>query len=89
MTPSVRVAVRNFICTNFIVAEDVFADGDSLLEKDVMDSTGVLELVAYLEQEFGVQMADDEIEPANLDSVDAIAAFLERKRLAAAGERRS
>jgi acyl carrier protein len=85
MTPDVRVAIRHFICANFIVAEDVFSDSDSLLQKEVMDSTGILELVAYLEQAFGLQVGDDEIDPANLDSVDAIAAFLERKRLVAAG----
>jgi acyl carrier protein len=87
MTPSVRAGIRSFICANFIVSEGAFGDGDSMLEKEIMDSTGILELVAYLEREFGIQVADDEIVPGNLDSIDAITAFLERKRLVTAAVR--
>jgi acyl carrier protein len=87
MTPSVRAAIRSFICANFIVVEDAFGDADSLLEREVMDSTGILELVSWLEQTFGVQVGEHEIDPANLDSVEAIAAFLERKGLTAVESR--
>jgi acyl carrier protein len=84
MTPSVRAAIRSFICTNFIVAEDAFSDSDSMIEKEIMDSTGILELVSYLEREFGIELGDDEIVPDNLDSIEAISAFLDRKRLVTA-----
>jgi acyl carrier protein len=78
-----RAGIRTFICTNFIVAEDAFSDRDSMLEKEIMDSTGILELVSHLEREFGIQVGDDEIVPDNLDSIEAISAFVDRKRLAA------
>ena len=81
MTSNVRAGARNFICANFIVAEDAFSDEDSMLEKEIMDSTGILELVSWLEETFGIKVADDEVVPDNLDSIDASAAFVERKRL--------
>jgi acyl carrier protein len=73
--------VRTFIEENFLFREDIsdLADTDSLLESGVMDSTGILELVAFLETEFSIQMADAEIVPENLDSIASIAKFLERK----------
>ena len=74
--------VRTFIEENFLFRSDLsgLADNDSLLENGVMDSTGILELVAFLEIEFSLQMSDAEIVPDNLDSVASIAAYLERKR---------
>jgi acyl carrier protein len=73
--------VRAFIEENFLFREDIsgLADGDSLLENGVMDSTGILELVAFLESEFAIQMSDAEIVPDNLDSIASIVAFLDRK----------
>ena len=73
--------MRAFIEENFLFREDMsgLSDSDSLLENGVMDSTGILELVAFLESEFAIQMSDAEIVPENLDSVAAIAAYLERK----------
>ena len=55
------------------------ADTDSLLENGVMDSTGILELVAFLESDFSIQMSDAEIVPDNLNSIASIAAYVERK----------
>ena len=77
--------VRAFIEENFLFRSDVsqLADSDSLLENGVMDSTGILELVAFLESDFSIQMTDAEIVPDNLDSIAAIGAFLERKLAAA------
>jgi acyl carrier protein len=73
--------VRAFIEENFLFREDIsgLADDESLLESGVMDSTGILELVAFLETVFSIQMADAEIVPENLDSIAAIANYLERK----------
>lgn len=78
--------VRKFIEENFLFREDraALADTDSLLDAGLIDSTGVLELVAFLEGEFGMHLADAEIVPANLDSVRAIVSFVEVKRAAAA-----
>jgi len=78
--------VRKFIAQNFLFREDRadLADTESLLDAGLIDSTGVLELVAFLEGEFGIQLADAEIIPANLDSVRAIVTFVEGKRAAVA-----
>ena len=73
--------IRKFILNSFLFSDDelLLADDDSLLERGILDSTGVLELVAFLETEFGAVVADDELAPENLDSVSNILAFLERK----------
>ena len=77
----VTARVRSFIEENFLFRSDVsdLADSDSLLENGVMDSTGILELVAFLETDFSIQMSDADIVPDNLDSIAAISAFLGRK----------
>lgn len=78
-------AVRSFILTNFYVPETIsLADDMSLLELGIVDSTGVLEVTAFLESEYGIDIADDEIVPANMDSIMAIAAFVETKTARAA-----
>jgi acyl carrier protein len=56
-------------------------DSDSLLDKGIVDSTGVLELIAFLEDRFGVTVAYDEIVPENLDSIDRLVAFINKKRV--------
>ena len=80
--------IRRFILTNFLFSDDEsqLKDDDSLLERGIMDSTGVLELVAFLETEFGVKVADEELVPENLDSVSRIAAFIGSKPRASAPE---
>lgn len=77
-------AVRKFIQSNFYTAQDAdLTDSGSLLDQGIMDSTGVLELVAFLETEFGLQLADHEMVPENLDSIANITRFVERKLKAA------
>ena len=60
--------------------EAALADGVSLMKAGVIDSTGVLELISFLEEQFSIQVADEEMTPENLDSVDSIVSFLGRKR---------
>ena len=73
--------VRGFVIEHFLFGQGAgFQDDASFLEQGIMDSTGVLELVAYLDETFAVKVADDELVPENLDSVDLICAYLERKR---------
>jgi acyl carrier protein len=74
-----RQTIRQFICDNFIVSDGDFTDMDSMLDKQIIDSTGILELVAFLEEEFGIRIADEEMVPENLDTVSRICAFLSRK----------
>jgi acyl carrier protein len=78
--------IRSFIADNFLFREDrsEFPDTESLLEAGLIDSTGVLELVAFLESEFRIQMADDDIVPENLDSIARIVTFVTRKSTAMA-----
>jgi acyl carrier protein len=73
--------IRQFIADNFLFREDRanVGNNESLLDAGLIDSTGVLELVAYLEAEFGIQMADAEIVPDNLDSIAKITVYVEGK----------
>ncbi len=77
--------VREFVTRNFFVSDAAgLADGASLLDLGVVDSTGVLEIIGFVESTFGLSVEDDEIVPANLDSIERIAAYVDRK-LAAKG----
>jgi acyl carrier protein len=85
---TLKAEVRGFVVKNFLFGqEDGLQDEASLLEQGIMDSTGVLELVAFLEKELGVKVEDAELVPENLDSVEAIAAFVARKRGGQTAER--
>lgn len=74
-------SIRTYILENYLFTDDPSAlgDDDSLLERGVIDSTGVLELVMYLEEQFGISVQDEDLTPRNLDSVNAIVAFVGRK----------
>lgn len=78
MTTSIREAVRGFIVENFLFGDSSqpFGDSDSLIENGVVDSTGVLELICFIEDRFGVVVTDSEILPANLDSISRIETFV-------------
>jgi len=74
--------VRQFIRQNFYTAAAVeLADDTSLLDAGIVDSTGILEVVTFLETEFGFKIDDSELLPDNLDSVGAIVGFVQRKRV--------
>jgi acyl carrier protein len=73
--------VRSFVTSNFYVAEPAaLADEASLLDAGIVDSTGVLEVVQFLENDFGIKVEDHEIVPENVDSIARIAAFIEKKK---------
>lgn len=78
----VKESVRQYILKNYLFSTDEAAlkDDVSLMQAGVIDSTGVLELIMFLEEQFGVKVADEEMTPENLDSVDRIVAFVGRKR---------
>lgn len=84
MSDDIKRDVRSFIIENFLFGDESYPlEGSlSLIENDLIDSTGILELVAFLEERFGVALADAEIVPENLDSLDRIAGFVTRKRAA-------
>jgi acyl carrier protein len=72
--------VRSFLVDSFLLGDDDgFANDESLLDSGIVDSTGVMEVVSFLEESFGVTIDDDELVAENLDSVDRLAAFVQRK----------
>jgi len=77
----VQTDLKRFIRRNFLFgnAATVILDDTSLLDAGIMDSTGVLELVAYLEENYGLKVLDDEMVPENLDSIARMTAYLQRK----------
>ena len=81
MNHDISLAVRRFIAENFLFRDEADAIGAdaSLLEAGIIDSTGVLELVCFLETTFGIQVADEDMLPENLDSIRAIASYVTRK----------
>ncbi|MGE5488835.1 MAG: acyl carrier protein [bacterium] len=80
MQPVDRTKLRHFITENFLFGRaDDLSDHDSFLEKGIIDSTGILELIAFVEQQYGVKVEDEELVPQNLDSIDSLAAYIERK----------
>ncbi|SFV37208.1 acyl carrier protein [Devosia crocina] len=82
----IKTTIRDFIIDNFLFGDtsQAIEDDTSLIDNGYVDSTGVLELVFHIEQSFGIKVADNEIVPANLDSVGAIAAYVENKQRSAA-----
>jgi acyl carrier protein len=74
--------IRKFIVDNFLFGQDdaALADDGSLLEHGVIDSTGMLELVNFLETRYAIEVADEDLIPENLDSIASLVDFLERKR---------
>lgn len=78
----IRDRFKKYIVGNFMSSGaegKTLADDASLLEEGIMDSTGVLDLVMFIEETFGIQVRDEELVPENLDSVDKLVAFVERR----------
>ena len=76
----VSMQIRKFILDKFPLArKQQIKDSDPLLESGVLDSLGVLDLVSFVEQEFSVHVADDELVPENFQTIDRIAAFVASK----------
>ena len=78
----IRQGIRLHILQNFLFTDDpsALADDESFLERGFIDSTGVIEITHFLEDTFGVDVEDTEMLPENLDSIDNLVAFVERKR---------
>jgi len=74
---STRETLRRFIAESFFVED--FADQDSFLRTGIVDSTGMMELILFLEATFAFKIEDGELIPDNLDSIDKLLKFIERK----------
>lgn len=78
-------SIRQYVIDNFLFGQaGDLANETSFLEKGIIDSTGVLELVAHVESKYGVKVNDDELLPDNLDSINALCDFIARKHSSAA-----
>jgi len=79
-TPDIE-RLRAFIAANFYIPPGQALDETtSFLQHGIIDSTGVLEIVTFVEQEFGIAVGDHELVPANFDSLAALSAFISRKQ---------
>ena len=78
--PSLEQELRSFVADNFPFGDlDGLSNDDSLTDRGIIDSTGVLELVGFLERAYGITVQDRELTPKNLDSINGLVSFLERK----------
>jgi len=81
LTASVLPEIRAFIVENFLLGNDSgFDNAESLLESGVIDSTGIMHVVAFLEERFGILVEDEDMVADNLESVSRIASYVERKQ---------
>lgn len=77
---NIKNEIRSFLTSNFYIANPTsLADDASLLDQGIIDSTGVLEVIYFIEETFGIKVEDSEMLPDNLDSIERIANFVIRK----------
>jgi len=75
-----KESIRKFVVDNFLFGQSgKLKDDTSFLEGGIIDSTGVLELAMHIESTYGIKVKDEELVPENLDSINAVASFLEKK----------
>jgi acyl carrier protein len=79
---SVESKLRSYVLENFLFTQDQaqLASSDSFMEKGILDSTGIMEVIIFIEQEFDLSVKDEEMVPENLDSIDKLVAFVGRKQ---------
>lgn len=76
----IREQLNQFITENFLFGrQNSLRDDDSFLENGIIDSTGVLELIAFLEDSFGIEVKDSDLIPDNLDSIERVTMFVRRQ----------
>ncbi len=81
MSDALRDRIHGFLTSRFpAIGDRKLTDTDSLLEDGLIDSLGILDLVGFLETEFGIKIEDEELDPENFDSITAMVRFVERKR---------
>ncbi len=73
--------IRDFILDNYMIgeSEEDLDNDDSFLEKGIIDSTGILELVMFIEETYDIEVEDDEVIPENFDSIDRLSAYIRKK----------
>jgi acyl carrier protein len=84
MGSNIKQVVRKFILDNFMMGSDAdIADDASFMDNHLIDSTGFLELILFVEETFHIQVTDNEMVPENLDSLSNIERYLARKGVTA------
>jgi acyl carrier protein len=76
--PTICQDIRGFLSSGLQREVGTVSDSESLLEAGIVDSLGVLSLVAFIEEQYSVQVSEDEMVPENFDSIEAMAAFVMR-----------
>ncbi len=81
MMQAIQQALRDYIAKNILFAPDGFSygDDDSFIENGILDSTGVVEVVAFIEDHFKISVEDAEITPQNFDSISSLTAYISGK----------
>lgn len=83
---TIQQQLRQFICENFYISDPAeIADETLLVTNGYIDSTGMLEVISFLEEEFGITITDQETTPENLESIERMSAFISRKQRDASG----
>jgi acyl carrier protein len=79
---SIETKLRGFILENFLFTDDqdALANDTSFLAEGILNSTGIMEVVLFVEEEFDIAVADEDMVPENLDSIDALEAFIRRRQ---------
>ena len=79
---NIKESIKNYIIDNFLFGDTdtVINDEDSFMETGILDSTGILELIMFLESAFDIKLEDDEILPENLDSLNLLETFIQKKQ---------
>ena len=78
---NIKQDIREYIVDHFLFGDDgnSFTDQDSFMEHGILDSTGILDVILFVEENYGVKVDDDEIIPENLDSLDNLESFIKKK----------
>jgi acyl carrier protein len=77
---AIEAQLRSYIDTNLVYSDELpYKDDSSFLEEGLIDSMGVMELVSYVQSQFGMTVEPSEITPDNFDSIDRLASFIRRK----------
>lgn len=78
---SIEKKLRQYVLDNYLFTDDQSAlvNEDSFLERGIIDSTGILEMISYINKEYNIVISDDEMIPENLDSINNLVAFITRK----------
>lgn len=78
---SIETKIRRFILENFLFTDDqnALANEDSFLERGIVDSTGIMEVITFIEEEYGFMVQNEEMVPENLDSVESLVSYVGSK----------